>query len=373
MTTTTVRFPNRNPAAFIRDMKRQVAEYFEARGGRTKGDWRMVTKTIVLLGVYFGAYALILTGWFSPLAMLGLCMVMGVGMAGIGFAVAHDALHGAYSDKAWVNRVVGYAFDILGANGYMWRMTHNIVHHTYTNIQGVDGDLEVSPYLRLSPRSAWRPIHRFQQWYAFAAYSLSTLVWVTIKDWKYFLRKDGGPYHSERHPTREVVTLVVSKLVYYGYTLLVPMLVLPVAWWQVLLGWLALHLTAGLILGIVFQLAHVVEETAYPIPDESGNMEQAWMVHELETTADFGRRNRALTWYVGGLNYQIEHHLFPKVCSIHYPAISEIVRSVALANGMPYHDHPTLMSAIRSHLRVLRRLGEGMTASDAPVAHATRA
>jgi hypothetical protein len=202
MTTTTVCFPNRNPAAFIRDMKRQVAEFFEARGGRTKGDWRMVTKTIILLGVYFGAYALILAGGLSPLAMLGLCVVMGVGMAGIGFAVAHDALHGAYSDKAWVNRVVGYAFDILGANGYMWRMTHNIVHHTYTNIQGVDGDLEVSPYLRLSPRSAWRPIHRFQQWYAFAAYSLSTLVWVTIKDWKYFLRKDGGPYHSERHPPR---------------------------------------------------------------------------------------------------------------------------------------------------------------------------
>jgi len=365
---TTVRFPNRNPAEFIREMRLQVAAYFDAHGGRTKGDWRMVTKTIALLGVFFGPYALILTGRFSWLGMLALCVVMGVGMAGIGFAVSHDALHGAYSEKAWVNRLVGYSFDLLGANGYMWRMTHNIVHHTYTNIQGVDGDLEVSPFLRLSPRSAYRPIHRYQQWYAFAAYSLSTLVWVTIKDWKYFLRADGGPYHSERHPPREVVTLIVSKLLYYGYSLVVPMLVLDVAWWQVVPGWLAMHLTAGLILGIVFQLAHVVEETAHPVPDASGNMEHAWLVHELETTANFGRRNRLLTWYVGGLNYQIEHHLYPKVCSIHYPAISEIVRSVALANGMPYHEHATLFGAVRSHLRVLRRLGEGMTIEEAPVA-----
>jgi linoleoyl-CoA desaturase len=366
---TTVKFPNRNPADFIQQLKQQVATYFERNGGRTKGGWPMVLKTFVLFGLFYGPYALILLGGLPPLALLGLTMLMGVGMAGLGFAVAHDALHGAYSDKAWVNRLAGYTFDLLGANGYMWRMTHNIVHHTYTNIHGVDGDLEVSPYLRLSPRSPYRPIHRYQHWYAFAAYSLSTLIWVTIKDFGYFLRKDGGPYHSERHPRREVVTLLVSKAGYYAWSLAVPILVLPVAWWQVVLGWLTMHLTAGLILGIVFQLAHVVEETAYPLPDACGNMEHAWMVHELETTANFARGNRLLTWYVGGLNHQIEHHLFPKVCSIHYPAISTIVRDVALANGMPYHEHPTLLSAIRSHLRVLRRLGDGAM-PDADVAAA---
>lgn len=364
MATTTVRFPNRHPAEFIQEMKEQVAAYFAARDGRTKADWRMVTKTVVLFTLYFGAYGLIFSGRFPPGGMLLLCLVMGVGMAGIGFAVGHDALHGAYSNKAWVNRLVGYSFDLMGANGYMWRMTHNIVHHTYTNIQGVDGDLEVSSYLRLSPRSAYRPIHRFQHWYAFAAYSLSTLIWVTLKDFRYFLRADGGPYHSEHHPREEVFALVVGKAVYYGYSLVVPMIVLPVAWWQVIIGWLALHLTAGLILGIIFQLAHVVEETAHPSPDAAGNMDHAWLVHELETTANFGRSNRLLTWYVGGLNYQIEHHLYPRVCSIHYPAISEIVRSVALANGMPYHEHRTLTSAIRSHLRILRRLGQGMTADE---------
>ena len=361
----TVRFPSRDAAAFVKEMKTEVAAHFAARGGHTKGDWRMALKTAILFALYFGPYALIMTNAFGPLAMLGLLMIMGVAMAGIGFAVSHDALHGAYSERAWVNRLLGYSFDLLGANGYMWKMTHNIVHHTYTNIQGVDGDLEVSPYLRLSPRSAYRPIHRYQHCYAFAAYSLSTLVWVTIKDWKYFLRKDGGPYGSERHPPVEVATLLIGKAIYYGYALVLPMLVLDVPWWAVIVGFLVMHLTAGLILGIVFQLAHVVEETAHPRPDESGNMEHTWLVHEMETTANFGRRNRLLTWYVGGLNYQIEHHLYPRVCSIHYPELSEIVERVARKHGMPYYEHTTLRGAIASHLRVLRQLGQGMMPADA--------
>ncbi len=320
----------------------------------------MVTKTVTLFAVLFGAYGLILTGWFSPLQMLGLTMVMGVGMAGIGFSVSHDALHGAYAERAWVNRLMGYSFDLLGANGYMWKATHNIVHHTYTNIQGVDGDLEVSPYLRLSPRSAYRPIHRYQHFYALAAYSLSTLVWVLLKDYKYFLRGETGPYPGHRPPAVEVLTLIVGKLVYYGWAIVVPLLVLDVAWWQVAIGFLVFHLTAGIILGIIFQLAHVVEQTAHPQPNAVGEMEHSWMLHELETTADFGQRNWLLTWYVGGLNYQIEHHLFPRVCSIHYPAIGRIVRELAAKYGMPYHANPTLRAAVASHLTVLRVLGTGV-------------
>jgi linoleoyl-CoA desaturase len=321
----------------------------------------MVLKTITLYAILIVPYALILTGRFSGLAMLGLTVVMGVGMAGIGFSVAHDALHGAYAERAWVNRLMGYSFDILGANGYMWKFTHNVVHHTYTNIQGVDGDLEVSPYLRLSPRSAYRPIHRYQHLYAFAAYSLSTLVWVLIKDYKYFLRGENGPHRGKKLPAVEIVTLVITKLFYYGWAIVIPIIVLHLAWWQIILGFLTFHLTAGIILGIIFQLAHVVEQTAHPTPTPSGAMEHAWLLHELETTADFGQNNHLLTWYVGGLNYQIEHHLFPRVCSIHYPAISRIVRELAAEYGMPYHVNPTLRAAIASHVRVLRELGRGAT------------
>jgi linoleoyl-CoA desaturase len=180
---------------------------------------------------------------------------------------------------------------------------------------------------------------------------------VFVKDYKYFLARDIGPYKDKKHPRGEVVNLVVSKLVYYGWAIVIPLLVLDVAWWQFAIGFLVMHLTAGFILGVIFQLAHVVEGTEYPVPDGNGRIDEAWLIHEMATTANFGRRNRLLSWYVGGLNFQIEHHLFPRVCSVHYPAISSIVQQVAEKHGMPYNDQPTLRAAMRSHYRMLRKLG----------------
>jgi linoleoyl-CoA desaturase len=278
-------------------------------------------------------------------------------MAGTGFCVAHDALHGAYSASSRVNRMLGYTFDLAGANGYMWKITHNVIHHTYTNIQGVDEDLSVSPLLRLCPEAPHYWFHRYQHIYGFAAYGLATLNWLFAKDYQQFMRSKLGPYQDKKHPRSEVVTLIVTKLMVYAWMIVIPLVVLDVAWWQFLIGFLTVHLTAGIILGVVFQLAHVVEGPEYPVPDASGDMENTWLIHEMETTADFAHGNRVLSWYIGGLNYQIEHHLFPRICSIHYPALSPIVRATAEEFGVPYHNQPTLRSAIASHYRVLKQLG----------------
>jgi linoleoyl-CoA desaturase len=238
----------------------------------------------------------------------------------------------------------------------MWKITHNVIHHTYTNIQGIDEDLEVSPLLRLSPASEHRPFHRFQHIYGLATYSLSTLFWVFAKDYKYILQKDLGPYRDVRHPRDEIVKMLAMKVVYYTYMIVIPLLVLDIPWWQFGIGFIAVHLTAGIILGVVFQLAHVVEGPEH-FKADGQVMEDSWLVHEMKTTSDFGRGNRLLCWYVGGLNFQIEHHLFPRVCSIHYPAISPIVEGVAREHGIPYHSHPTLRESIRSHVRMLKELG----------------
>ncbi|MDX1430621.1 MAG: fatty acid desaturase, partial [Rhodothermales bacterium] len=193
--------------------------------------------------------------------------------------------------------------------------------------------------------------------FAFPAYGLSTLNWLFVKDFQQFLKRDIGPYKNKQHPKSEVAVLIVTKLIVIGYMVVVPLLVLDITWWQFLIGFLAAHLTAGFILGIIFQLAHVVEGPEYPMPDEAGMMEHEWILHEMETTADFAHGNRALSWYIGGLNYQIEHHLFPQICSIHYPAIGPLVRAVAEKHDVPYHNHPTLLAAARSHYRMLRQLG----------------
>jgi linoleoyl-CoA desaturase len=364
MAATKIRFARQDSERFIAEVKAEVAAYFNDTGRSQKADWRMVLKTVTILAVTLGAYALILSNRFSPWQMLGLAVVMGAGMAGIGFSIAHDALHGAYSANPRVNRLLGYSFDLIGANGYMWKITHNVIHHTYTNIPGVDEDLTVSPLLRLSPDAPLQWFHRYQHLYAILAYSLATINWIFVKDFQQFLKQDLGPYKNKKHPRGEVIHLIWTKAFCYLYTIVVPFLVVDVRWWQFAIGFLAMHLTAGLAMGVIFQLAHVVEGTEYPQPDSEGRMENAWLIHEMETTADFAQTNRPLSWYIGGLNFQIEHHLFPQVCSIHYPAISGIVRAAAERNGVPYINHPTLRASIASHLAMLKQLGR------APVAEA---
>jgi linoleoyl-CoA desaturase len=356
-----ISFTGAAPGDFCRELKSRVERYFTSRRLSQHANWQMVLKTVAMLALTFVPYALILTNQFTPWQMLGMAIVMGVGMAGVGFAVSHDALHGAYSANPTVNRLIGLSFDVLGANGYMWRITHNVIHHTYTNIHGIDEDLEVSPLVRLAPGSEHKPIHRYQHFYAWFLYGMSTLFWVWVKDFKYFLQRDIGPYRSKKHPKGEIALMLGAKVFHISWSVVLPLLVLNVAWWQFLTGYVAFHFTAGLILGVVFQLAHVVEGPDHVSLGPDGNVEAAWMVHQLSTTSNFATGNWLLTAYVGGLNYQVEHHLFPRVCSVHYPAIRGIVREVTAKYGVPYLQQPTLFAAIRSHYRMLKRLGAGAT------------
>lgn len=355
---TRVTFNNKISRDFSKTVKSRVDEYFEQNNLSRHANFEMVSKTVILLTLYFGAYAIILSGQFSLGVMWFLSVLMGIGMAGIGFSISHDALHGAYSSNSTINKLLGYTFDLMGANGYIWKITHNIIHHTYTNIHGHDEDLEVAEFIRLSPHSEYKPIHRVQHILAFFAYSFATFFWVFIKDYRYFFKDTLGPYENKSHPVSEWITLIVTKLLYYSYTLVIPYLVLDITILQLLIGFVSLHLTAGLILGIIFQLAHVVEETDHPEPNEENMIDEHWAIHEMVTTNNFARDNKLLSWYIGGLNFQIEHHLFPKICSIHYPEISKIVEKTANEFDIPYNHHETFREAVASHYRTLKKFGD---------------
>ena len=235
MTPKRIRFPRRE-ALFIDEVKARVAAHFETTGQSQHANAAMVLKTVLILGSTVAAYGLILSGLFTGWALLGLCVLLGMALAGVGFSVAHDALHGAYSGSPRINRILGFTFDLAGANGYMWKITHNVIHHTYTNIPGIDEDLTVSPILRLSPDAPKKRFHRFQHIYGFAAYSLATVNWIFAKDYQQFLKKDLGPYTDKKHPRSEVVTLVWTKLLVYAWMIVVPILVLDVTWWQFVIG-----------------------------------------------------------------------------------------------------------------------------------------
>jgi len=353
-----VTFNNSNSREFSKTVKQRVDQYFEENELSKHANLQMIVKTVVMLTLFLGSYGLIISGQLSLGIMWFLTFVMGVAAAGIGFSISHDALHGAYSSNKRVNRVLGFTFDMLGANGYIWKITHNIIHHTYTNIHGHDEDLEVAGFIRLSPHSEHKMIHRVQHILAFFAYSLAMVFWVFVKDYKNFLKTNIGPYDTKKHPVSEWVILFATKGLFYTYMLVLPMLLLDITWVHLLIGFLTLHLTAGLIVGIIFQLAHVVEETDHPQPNEENMIDEHWMIHEMITTNNFARDNKALCWFVGGLNFQIEHHLFPKVCSVHYPALSPIVEITAKEFNIPYNLHNTFSEAVASHYRTLKKFGD---------------
>jgi linoleoyl-CoA desaturase len=355
-----IKFSNKNGKDFITDLRASVDAYFVEKGISTYADSRMVVKTIALLALYFGAYALILGQVTPAWGMLGLAIVMGIGKAGIGFSIAHDAIHGSYSKNPTVNRILGFSMNLIGGSAYVWKITHNMVHHTYTNIHEVDEDLEVTALMRLSPEAPYKKIHKYQYLYFPIVYSLATFFWVFAKDYKKLSQKDIGPYKNQKHSAKEIAITFFGKILYYAYTIVIPLMVLDtITWWQFVIGFLVMHFTAGIILGVVFQLAHVVEQTEHLQPDEQGKMENAWAIHQMRTTANFAPKNRIVNWYVGGLNFQVEHHLFPNICSIHYPAISPIVAEVAARHNVPYYMNPTFRSAVMSHIRILKEFGKG--------------
>jgi linoleoyl-CoA desaturase len=355
--TARISFDKTQGKAFATELRKAVDAYFADRNLSRKANTAMILKTCILFLVTFGAYGLILSGQFSLWQMWLLCVVMGVGVAGIGFNVAHDAIHGAYSDKPIINRLLGWSMNLIGGASYVWRISHNIVHHTYTNIHEADEDLEVAPILRMSPHAPLWWIHRFQHIYAFVVYSLATFFWVFIKDYKKLSQAAIGIYPTKKHPIKEILFIIFTKLLYYTYMIIIPLWVVPVTIGQFIIGFLTVHLVAGIILGIVFQLAHVVEKTAHVAQPTDGKIENAWILHQLATTSDFARNNAFVTWYCGGLNFQVVHHLFPQVCSIHYPALSRILEKVTKEFGITYHYYETFFEAVYSHYKVLKRFG----------------
>ncbi|MGV3556948.1 fatty acid desaturase family protein [Larkinella arboricola] len=353
-----LKFVNTTRSSFFATLRQRVDAHFKEQGLSPHANGPMWIKAGLFLGGYLLLYGLILSNQFGPWTMLALAAGLGALAAFIGFNVSHDALHGAFSSHSWVNKLLGDTFYLLGANPYVWKITHNMVHHTYTNIPGHDEDIEIAPGLiRVDTDEPLRPWQRYQHWYAFALYSLASLSWVFRKDYLKFFKRQIGQHDNSVHPRKQYFMLFISKAAYYFFFLLLPYLVLDLAWWQILTGFLAIHLVEGLILGLVFQLAHVVEGTAFPVPIEGVGIQEAWAVHQLRTTANFAPRSAVAAFFCGGLNRQIEHHLFPKVCHIHYPALTEIVKQTAHDFNLPYLENPSFVSALHSHYRLLKKLG----------------
>ena len=280
-------------------------------------------------------------------------------MAGIGMGVMHDAIHGSYSKNAKVNEYMGYTLNLIGANATIWKIQHNVLHHTYTNIDEADDDISAPFFLRFSPHAKRYWLHRFQHIYIWFFYGFSTLSWITAKDFIRINRYSKiGFFNGKNEVKRAVLKVIGWKLPYYSYALALPLYMVSLSPWIVILAFLSMHFVTGLCISMVFQTAHVMPSIEFPLPDENGMIASDWSTHQLATTCNYSPRSKLFSWLIGGLNYQIEHHLFPNICHVHYKKLSRIVADTAKEYGIPYNSRKTFISAIGDHIKMLRQLGK---------------
>lgn len=343
---------------FFATLKFKVDQYFIENKISKYADVKMWLKVIFFVAGFIASYVLLLLGGFNIFILLLFAIFLGVFSAFLGFNVCHDAIHRSLSPNDSVNKLFSFFFYLIGASPYVWSITHNIVHHTYTNIPGHDEDIEIAPGLiRIAEEDEANRVQRFQHLYAFPFYGLASISWVFRKDFKKFFQKKIGK-NIPKHPPIEYFNLFFFKALYYFLFIVLPLLVLDITWWQFIIGFLALHLAEGFTMGLVFQLAHVVEGTSFPSPGENGNIEESWAEHQMRTTANFSSNSSMAAFFLGGLNRQIEHHLFPRVCHIHYGPLSTIVKQTAEDFGLPYIESKTFFNALGSHYRILKKFGK---------------
>jgi linoleoyl-CoA desaturase len=363
-----VKFVERDNDDFYKELRKRVTHYFKENNISKYANVNMVLKTIFMISLYLVPFLLILTYLETTWLIVLMWVVMGFGMAGIGLSIMHDANHSAYSKNKYVNMVLGKLILLVGGSDVNWRIQHNVLHHTYTNVSGMDEDIDIDPLMRFSPSQKLLKGHRFQFIYAWFLYGLMTLMWATTKDyaqWKRYKKKD--LIKTQNLSTKSFLwTLISTKTLYLSLTLGLPIIFSALPWWGTIIGFVAMHFVEGLTLSAIFQPAHVVPTSSFEKPSKEGNIELGWAANQMMNTANFAPKARLFSWYVGGLNYQIEHHLFPNICHVHYRKISAIVRETAFEYNLPYYSYKTFAEALGGHAKMLYNLGRY---EDAPAIH----
>lgn len=357
-----IHFPVRGP--FTNAVRERVAEHLKAQGKPERDLWQMYLKSAFIVCLAVISYIMLVFHSDTLIEAVIWGFLLAQSHIMIGFDVMHDAGHKGYSNNQKVNWFMSHLLDAVGASQWLWNQKHNMLHHTYTNIEELDDDLHSGSMFRLSPVQEHKWWHQFQHWYAFPIYALLSLQWIFYADIKEFIQGRLGSYKLPKPKTGDKFMFWGGKVFYLSYAVLVPLSIHPTS--HFLIAFFCIHFVLGFTLSLVFQLAHIVETAEFPQPHETGALGDEWTVHQLKTTVNFARKNRFINFYVGGLNFQAEHHLFSRICHLHYPGISNVVKKTCEEFDVPYKEFPTLGSAIASHLNHLKALGQRPTINMEP-------
>jgi linoleoyl-CoA desaturase len=352
---TTPKFSNVQQS-FHTELKKRINDYFSNTGKSSTGNFQLFFKAVFLMVSCIAVYVHLI--FFTPgiWLQIGESVLLGGLVAAIGFNVMHDGAHGSFSKHKWVNTIAAFSLNILGGNSFMWNVKHNVIHHAYTNIDGIDDDIDIKPWMRMTMTQKKYKLHKYQHIYFWLLYSLIYLLWIFVLDYQKYFKGRVSRMKIKKMSFGEHFSFWFFKVLNIFLYIGLPIYTVGFSSW--LLWFLIFTLVAGLIISIVFQLAHTVEHTAFPLPIEATNkMEDEWAIHQIKTTANFATKNKLVSWLVGGLNFQIEHHLFPKISHIHYPAISKIIRQACAEYGITYIEYARVRYAVASHVAFLRQMG----------------
>lgn len=349
------KFANPTPPSFHTVLKTRINHYFKDEGRQSTGNIRLYSKALFLVIGFLALYVHLV--FFTPPVGWAIteCLLMSLFTSAIGFNIMHDGAHGSFSSRPWVNHLAASSLNFLGANTFMWKMKHNVIHHAYTNIDGIDDDLDAKPFLRLCETQKYYKMHKYQHFYFWFIYSLLYLFWIFFSDYKKYFTKKVGNIPLKKMSVRDEMAFWGFKILHILLFIVIPIITVGLGEWAI--GFTVYALFAGFVLSIVFQLAHTVEHTHFPLPNEDTNkIDDEWAIHQLKTTANFATKNRLACWFMGGLNFQVEHHLFPKISHIHYPKINKIIKNTCKEFNVTYIEYKKVTDALFSHVSYLKQL-----------------
>ncbi len=339
---------------FYNTLKHRVNTYFHENKISRFATPQAIIKATALFSLFISTYIIILTVELSFGLFLLAWFFQGVFIIFAAMSIVHDAAHGAFSRRKWVNALLLRFANLVGGDGYMYKYKHTVSHHPYTNIHGIDIDLEQSGMVRVTPFTKSKKKHRYQYWYMKILYPFYILFWVLMRDFKYYRMEKIGPVKAH-HARIHWAMLFTSKLFYFFYMLVLPYWLLPYPFWQVFLGFFIMHMGSGIVAMFALLSNHVVEDSLFVVPDDDGLIPCTWGEHQLRTTDDYSPDSRLISFMFSGLNHHVAHHLFPRYCHVHYPVITKMVRAAAREFGLRYRFN-SITGGLYSHFRLLRKL-----------------
>lgn len=342
---------------FFDALKKKVDHYFNENALKTSGNWKLYLKSGLLIASFFALYGILVFVSMPVWLSIVLCVIFGINIAAIGFNVMHDGAHGSFSSREWVNDIMGYSLNIMGGDVNLWKIKHNLIHHSFTNIEGLDDDIDIRPLMRTTLIQPRLKMHRWQHIYSIALYSLTYALWVFYFDFKKYFSRKIGAMPIRRFSMKNHIIFWITKLAHFVVFIGLPMYTNGIL--ATIVGYLIVAFVCGIILSYVFQLAHVMENTEFVNPKEveGGKIEDEWAVHQIKTTTNFATRSKVISWLTGGLNFQVEHHLFPRISHVHYPELNKIVKETCQQFGVKYNEYRTVFQAVRSHVKHLKLVG----------------